>query len=68
MAVALGRGYASVYGFLDEGGDYIKAFATEARRRGIFSAKDMKMLSHEQYDIQWNQFCDDFSGRESKEK
>jgi len=51
---------------LDEGGDYIKAFAMEARRRGVFGVKDMKKLSHAQYDVQWNQFCNDFFGRKSK--
>lgn len=40
--------------------DYIFGFADEARKRKIFKVSDMKKLSHKEYDICWNKFCDDY--------
>lgn len=29
---------------------------------------DMEKLSHEEYEVKWNQFCDDFFDREGEEE
>lgn len=35
-------------------------FAEEARKRKIFTPKDMVMVCHSEYEEKWNRFCDDF--------
>lgn len=35
-------------------------FAEEARKRKIFTPKDMVMVCHREYEEKWNRFCDDF--------
>lgn len=60
MAVAMDKGISTVFGFLTQADDYIYAFVEEAKRRNIHSPYDMTELSHEEYDVEWNQFCDNF--------
>ena len=60
MSVAIDRGYHSVYGFITEAEDYINDFVKEAVRRNINSPFDMKVISHQEYDILWNQFCSEY--------
>ena len=57
---AVSKGYSSVKGYLTEGGSYIYGFVDEARKRNIFSPYELKLISHEEYEIKWNKFCDDF--------
>ena len=38
--------------------EWIWTFVQEAERRGIRSPADMILLPHEQYERQWNQYCD----------
>lgn len=65
LKVAIEKGFTHVYGFLTEVEEYVEWFVTEARKRGITSAAQMEKLSHEEYDIKWNGFCDSFfSGEE----
>ena len=33
-------------------------FVNEAKRRKIFSPYDLIPLSHEEYEIKWNSYCD----------
>lgn len=41
----------------------VLGFAREAQRRNIHSPKDMKLVSHSEYEEKWNRFCDEyFSG------
>lgn len=40
--------------------DYIYGFVKEAQKRNIFTPYDLKMIPHQEYEIKWNQFCDDF--------
>ncbi len=38
--------------------DWVWTFVHEAERRNILRPRDLILLSHEQYEIQWNQYCD----------
>lgn len=60
LFLAMDRGYDAVSGFLSESGEYIFDFVKEAKKRGISGVKDMRKLSHGQYEEQWNGFCDRF--------
>ncbi len=37
---------------------YVPDFVAEARRRGIFTPKDMRLVSHREYEEKWYGFCD----------
>ena len=50
-------GRAVVIEALDE---WAIRFAEEARKRKIFTPKDMVMVCHSEYEEKWNRFCDDF--------
>ncbi|MCM1214382.1 MAG: hypothetical protein NC331_04750 [Lachnospiraceae bacterium] len=64
LYLAYRRGYGHVRAFLEKDlGGYLLEFAHEAGSRGIFHVEDMKMLSHEEYEVKWNQFCADFFDR-----
>ena len=59
------QGWETVRAFETTPGSYIYAFSIyafsdEARRRGVFHAKDIVSLSHQAYVQQWYSFCDDF--------
>lgn len=60
LAAALDAGFHQVFAFLTKGGDYILAFAGEARKRGVYDPSGLKRVSHEEYQTLWNQFCEDF--------
>lgn len=38
----------------------ILGFVEEARRRKIYSPKDMELVSHREYEDKWNRFCDEY--------
>ncbi|MCM1540167.1 MAG: hypothetical protein NC121_02780 [Blautia sp.] len=64
LYLAYRRGYGHVRAFLEKDpGGYLLEFAREAESRGIFHVEDMKLLFHEEYEVKWNQFCDDFFDR-----
>ncbi|WP_283591861.1 hypothetical protein [Clostridium butanoliproducens] len=54
------KGYSKVKGYLTEPGDYLEDFVEEARKRNVYSPYDLELISHEEYEIKWNKFCDDF--------
>lgn len=61
MYVAAQRGLTHVLTFFaSEPGDYLSAFAHEARKRGVNSVDNLPCLPHAAYEVRWNQFCDDF--------
>lgn len=61
------RGYDHVRAFLEkDAGEYLPEFVREARDRGVFHVEDMEKLSPEEYEVKWNQFCDEFFGRKSE--
>lgn len=63
LAQALELGFDKVMAFQTQAGEYIKDFVREAQNRGIFSPYELKLLSHEEYEVQWNQFCEAFFER-----
>lgn len=54
------KGYQKIKVYFDEYGDYVKEFVREAHHRNIYKIQEMKLLDHDDYEIKWNQFCDDF--------
>ncbi len=60
LALAAARGFSHVKGFLTQAGDYIHEFVLEAEKRGVLTPYDIKIIAHEEYEIKWNRFCDDF--------
>lgn len=64
LSVAVDRGYTSVKGFLADGGSWVQMFVREALLRGIQTPYDMQVLSHSEYDLKWNKFCDELFEQE----
>ncbi len=60
LYLAVQRGWTHVRAMVEDADDSIHAFVDEAQRRGILTPADMTLLPHAAYEIQWNQFCDDF--------
>lgn len=54
------KGYKKVRGFITEPGDYIEGFVEEAKKRGVNTPRNLIPVSHEEYKIKWNKFCEDF--------
>ncbi len=65
LALAVQRGYNSVKAFISQSDVNIEAFVSEAQKRGILSPLHLKVVSHSEYDILWNKFCDDFFAGEA---
>ena len=64
LFLAVQNGFDTVKAVESETDDWVWAFVHEAERRNILQPKDMVLLPHEAYDIQWNQYCDTvFSGQ-----
>lgn len=60
---AVQRGWCNIRAVEEVSGDYIYAFVKEARKRNIRSPYDLSLISHQEYEKKWNQFCDDFFAR-----
>ena len=60
---AVMKGWTSVRAVCDTSGDYIYDFVEEAKCRNIHSPKDMKLLTHREYEEKWNRFCDAYFAR-----
>ena len=57
---AVSKGYSKVKGFLTETDDSIYGFVEEARKRNVFNPSQLILVPHDEYEIKWNKFCDDF--------
>ena len=53
-------GWDIVRAFEAEVNDYVLEFVEEAKKRGVSGVGNMELLSHSEYEIKWNKFCDDF--------
>ena len=51
-------GFKQVKAVVVEQEEWVWQFVIEAQKRGIITPKDMTLLSHEDYEVKWNQFCD----------
>ncbi len=60
LSVAIDKGFKSVKGIIVQGDDYLYKFVEEAIKRNVKTPYDLEVLSHEDYDIKWNRFCDEF--------
>ncbi|MBQ8080818.1 MAG: hypothetical protein IJ240_02855 [Clostridia bacterium] len=56
---AMQNNFDRVKAIKSESDDWVWPFVHEAERRNILCPKDMILLPHEQYEIQWNQYCDE---------
>lgn len=67
LYVATKRGYKQVYGFYTLTENYISDFVLEAKRRNVLTPYDLKILTHDEYKIKWNEFCNNlFSNQITK--
>lgn len=55
---AVFNGYETVKSILSDTDDYIWKFVEESKMRGVYAPHDMKLLSHEKYKTEWEEFCD----------
>lgn len=53
-------GFKHVYAYHSETFDSFDYFFDEARKRHIYTAKDLILLEHEEYIEKWNKFCDKY--------
>jgi hypothetical protein len=51
-------GFRQVKAVIVEQEEWVWQFVREAKKRGIISPKDMTLLSHDDYEVEWKQFCD----------
>lgn len=68
MAAAVDLGFDTIFAFLSSAEECILEFAEEAQRRGVCSPYDLKRVPHAEYEIVWNQFCDDFFRKKEQEE
>lgn len=54
------QGWETVQCVLEPGGEWSVKFALEAQNRKIFTPKDLRLVTHAEYEIKWNAFCDAF--------
>lgn len=67
LYVAIKRDYKQVYGFYTLTEDYISDFVIEAKKRNVLTPYDLKILTHDEYKIKWDEFCNDlFSNQITK--
>ena len=52
--------FKHVYAYFSEDFDGFDYFFDEARKRNIYSAKDLILLEHEEYVEKWDKFCDEY--------
>ena len=58
LYLAGSMGFSSVFAVLSETDDWVWKFVEEARRRGVCVPANMTLLSHEEYLVQWDAYCD----------
>lgn len=60
LYLAYSLGFKHVYAYLSEDFDGFDYFFDEARKRNIYTAKDLILLTHEEYVDKWDKFCDEY--------
>ncbi len=60
LLLAAQQGWETVRAVHDAADSVLLAFSAEAARRGVRTPADMAVLSHGEYQVQWNAFCDAF--------
>ena len=64
LCVAIEKNFKSVKGIIVEGDEWLYKFVEEAIKRNVRTPYDLELLNHEDYDIKWNRFCDEFFDQE----
>lgn len=57
---AVMKGWECVRAVVETSDNWLYKFVAEAQNRGIYTPKDMSLVSHAEYEEQWLHFCDDF--------
>lgn len=65
LYLAVMKGWTSVRAVCQPSDAWIYRFVEEAKKRGIFTPKDMAPLGPEEYEKKWNGFCDAFFAESS---
>ncbi len=60
LFLAVQHGWDRVRAVTEPADESIFDFVAQAQRRNIHTPADMTRLSHAEYDVQWNRFCDDY--------
>lgn len=60
LYLAYSLGFKYVYAYLSETFCVFDYFFYEARKRNIFTAKDLTFLTHDDYTVKWDKFCDEY--------
>lgn len=68
MYYAVMQGWTHIRAVKEDAFDCLYEFAEEAKKRRITRPKDMKLVSHREYEKNWNQFCDDFFAEKEENK
>lgn len=66
LYLAVQEGYQTVRAVVSTADADIWSFVTEAKRLGVYTPKDLKPLTHAEYEIKWNRYCDNVLGSESE--
>lgn len=60
---AVMKGWEYVRAVVETSDNWVYKFVAEAQNRGVYTPKDMALVSHAEYEEQWLRFCDDiFAG------
>ena len=57
---AVMKGWECIRAVVESSDEWVYKFVTEAQKRGIYTPKEMTLVSHDEYEEKWNRFCDDF--------
>ena len=63
LAAAAALSVDKVFAFIAPVNEGICGFVQEARRRGVESPYELEVIPHEEYEIKWDQFCDEYFQR-----
>ena len=56
---AVMKGWECIRAVVETSDNWVYKFVAEAQNRGIYTPKDMALVSHTEYEEQWLRFCDD---------
>lgn len=63
---AVKSGFSSVRAVVSDSDEWVFKFVHEAERRGVIEPKDMVLLPHEKYVVEWDEYCDSVFAQQSE--
>ena len=57
---AVMKGWECIRAVVESSDDWVYKFVTEAQKRGIYTPKEMTLVSHAEYEKKRNRYCEDF--------